>query len=214
MADAQSVERLTLTMHRLRSECPWHAEQTHETLVPYLIEECYELVEAIEAGDVEAVREEAADVLYQVVFHSELLGEASPGGTELYALADRLDDKLQRRHPHVFGDAGPTTVAELDATWEQVKQDQSGDARGRSVLEGVPFAMPALALADKVFERAGRSGRVVEIAEVGDPSIGPSSEDEFGEALLALVADARAHGVNAERALRKVLRRVAADLDG
>ncbi|MFC4223168.1 MazG nucleotide pyrophosphohydrolase domain-containing protein [Lysinibacter cavernae] len=238
----ESTIELVGVMHRLRTECPWHAQHDHASLVPYLVEECYELVEAIESGDRDAIREELGDLLYQVTFHSELLdeslaadagldagGASSAGGganadarsggsraetldagTSFAVVAARLSDKLRLRHPHVFGDAGPTTVEQLDATWEQVKQHSVG--KRRAVLEGVPASLPALALAEKVLERASRHGRDDDVFERADAPEHPTTEAEFGSALLGLVADAKAHGVNAEHALRATLREVSASL--
>lgn len=242
----ESVSELVVVMHRLRAECPWHAQHDHASLVPYLVEECYELIEAIESGDPEAIREELGDLLYQVTFHSELLDEALMAdvadvvdvtgdsvagavaasvaastaadthhetldpGMSFAVVAARLSEKLMRRHPHVFGDAGPTTVEELDATWEQVKQQSAG--KRRAVLEGVPASLPALALAEKVLERASRHGRDEEVLERADAPAHPTTEAEFGAALLGLVADAKANGINAEQALRATLREVSASL--
>ncbi|GAA3596824.1 hypothetical protein GCM10022198_21020 [Klugiella xanthotipulae] len=217
-----AVSTLVGVVARLRAECPWHAELTHEALVPYLIEECYELVEVIERGTDDArhrtdVREELGDVLYQVVLHSTMAAEGPGGATdaraetargELDAVAAGLAEKLVRRHPHVFGHAGPTTVEQLNSTWEQVKDEQGAEVRSRAILAGVPFSLPALALADKVLERASRRGRPVRVSAVAHPE----TEAEFGAALLALVAAAKGSGVNADRALRAAIRGVADDL--
>ncbi|WGD38234.1 MazG nucleotide pyrophosphohydrolase domain-containing protein [Lysinibacter sp. HNR] len=211
--DVQSVEALVQTIHRLRIECPWHEQQTATTLVSYLIEECYELIEAIESGNADAIHEELGDLLYQVVLHSEILGEntvqqAGQQQTVIYDVVDQLEKKLRYRHPHVFGDAGPTTVGELNAGWEQMKQRRSKGAPSRMILEGVPLSMPALALADKILERAERNQREINVQQGERHTL----EENFGDALLEIVIEARHHGIRAEDALRSSLRRLVQEL--
>lgn len=188
------VERLVTVMARLRRECPWDAGQTHLTLVPYLVEETCEVVEAIETGDDADLREELGDLLLQVVFHAELAGER-PDGFDLDAVAAGIADKLVARHPHVFStDAVPE---DLHYTWEQRKVAEKGRT---SALQGIPERLSALSRASKVVART-RSRRVA--LPLPDE---PVTAAEVGEQLLALVARAQASGVDAEQATRTALR--------
>jgi XTP/dITP diphosphohydrolase len=176
-------------MDRLRSPggCPWDAQQTHESLKPYLLEEAYEAYAAIEGGDRKDLREELGDVLLQVVFHARLAQEHDEPWSIDDVAAD-LVDKLVRRHPHVFAGA---PADDLDATWEQMKQAEKGRA---SVTDGVPLGQPALSLAAKLQKRGAR---------IGVPL--PSYDDVGGE-LWALVARCRAEGLDPETELRRVSR--------
>ncbi|WP_182560451.1 MazG family protein [Microlunatus kandeliicorticis] len=185
-------------MHRLRADCPWDAEQTHRSLVPYLVEETFEVVEALEtvAGDTEAgdvqLREELGDLLFQVYFHAEIAAER--GAFDLDDVAAGIADKLVRRHPHVF--AGEDVPDDLLDLWERRK---AVEKQRSSALDGIPD-MSALSRAAKVVGRA-RSHRVdVELDAT------PISADELGPALLALVARAQASGIDAEQATRDALR--------
>ncbi|MBA8794578.1 XTP/dITP diphosphohydrolase [Friedmanniella endophytica] len=190
--------RLAEVMHRLRADCPWDAEQTHRSLVPYLVEETFEVVEALEtvAGDTEAgdvqLREELGDLLFQVYFHAEIAAER--GAFDLDDVAAGIADKLVRRHPHVF--AGEDVPDDLLDLWERRK---AVEKQRSSALDGIPD-MSALSRAAKVVGRA-RSHRVdVELDAT------PISADELGPALLALVARAQASGIDAEQATRDALR--------
>jgi XTP/dITP diphosphohydrolase len=200
---------LVAVMDRLRRECPWDRRQTHRSLVPYLLEETYETLEAIESGggpdaapDYVHLREELGDLLLQVYFHARLAEEAGPDGFTIEDVAGGIADKLVHRHPHVFArheGADPMSADEVDRNWERLKAVEKGRA---SVLDGIPAALPALALADKVVGRAARVG--VEPA--------PGGSDSVGDRLLALVVEARSAGVDAEQALREAVRRVADDV--
>ncbi len=183
--------------------CPWDAEQTHESLVRYLIEESAELVEAIESGDAEAMREELGDVLYQVLFHADLA--AAEGVFDLEDVARGTAAKMVGRHPHVFGDADAADADAVVVLWEEQKAREK--AHRTSVLDGIPDGMPSLLLADKLLGRADKVG--VEVAPAAEQ---PTDEEALGELLLAQVAAARANGLDAERALRGALRRVRADI--
>lgn len=188
------VERLVAVMARLRSECPWDAEQTHVSLVQYLVEETCETVEALESGDLDHLREELGDLLLQVVFHAEIAAESDPG-FDLDAVAAGIADKLIARHPYVFGSAA--VPADLNSTWEQRKAAEKGRT---SALQGIPEQLSALARAQKIIFRA-RSHRVpVELADQ------PITAEEVGEELLALVARAQASGVDPEQAARAAVR--------
>lgn len=187
-------------MHRLRAPggCAWDRDQTHASLVQYLTEETYELIEAIEAGTREELIEELGDVLYQVLFHADI--EAEAGGFTLEDVARHMRLKMVARHPHVFGDAVADTPDDVVAAWEHIKSIEK--SHRSSVLDGIPQAMPALALADKVLGRAGKAGVTRDAAPI------PGTEDELGEQLLSVVTSARAAGLDSERALRGALRRL------
>jgi XTP/dITP diphosphohydrolase len=192
------LDELIATLERLRAPggCAWDRDQTHASLVQYLVEESAELVEAIEAGDDAELIEELGDVLYQVLFHADIAAEA--GRFTLEDVADHMTQKMVGRHPHVFGDVVAETPDAVVATWDAVKAVEK--AHRTSVLEGIPDGMPGLALADKMLGRAARVGVAVEPAPV------PLTEEELGAQLLALVAGSRAGGLDAERALRLSLR--------
>ena len=202
------LDELIAVLEKLRAPggCVWDREQTHGSLVQYLIEETFELVEAIEAGDGPSRREELieelGDVLYQVIFHADIAAEA--GEFTLEDVARHMREKMVARHPHVFGDVTVTTSDDVVATWESVKAVEK--AHRTSVLEGIPQGMPSLALADKTLGRAAKVGVVREAAVI------PGSEAELGEQLLAMVAAAKGAGFDAERALRGALRTLQRDV--
>lgn len=196
---------LVAVLDRLRSPggCPWDAEQTHASLVAHLLEEAYELVEAIETGDRAALREELGDVLMQVVFHARL---AEEHGTDPFGVDDvtgDIVDKLVRRHPHVFGDEHVSSVDELHVRWDALKTEEKSRT---SAVEGVPLAQPALALAGKLLGRTERAGLDLPVT---DPVALPADdvdEARVGEVLMSAVAWARRHGVDPEQALRRAAR--------
>jgi XTP/dITP diphosphohydrolase len=194
------VERLVAVMSRLRRECPWDAEQTHLSLVTYLVEEACETVEAIESGDPQHLREELGDLLLQVVFHAEIASEQDPG-FGLEEVAAGIADKLVARHPYVFG--ADEVPADLHASWEQRKAVEKGRT---SALQGIPEQLSALARAQKIIGRA-RSRRVALVLPEE-----PVQPDELGAELLSLVARAQAGGVDAEQALRHAVRALEADV--
>lgn len=206
MADAPNpqLDELVATLHRLRAPggCAWDRDQSHESLVQYLVEECYELIEAIEGGTREELIEELGDVLYQVIFHADI--EAEAGRFTLEDVAAHMTQKMIARHPHVFGDVVAETPDEVVATWDRVKAVEK--AHRSSVLEGIPQAMPALALADKLLGRADKLGVTRMPAEI------PATEGELGNQLLGMVAAARAAGLDSERALRSALRDLQEDV--
>jgi len=206
MTDAPhpKLDELIAVLERLRAPggCAWDREQTHGSLVQYLVEETYELIDAIESGGRDEMVEELGDVLYQVVFHSDIAAEA--GQFTLEDVAEHMTRKMIGRHPHVFGEGTAETADDVRALWDEVKKTEKPSRT--SVLDGIPQAMPALALADKLLGRAEKVGVVV---EVGDA---PASEDELGDALLGMVASAKARGLDSERALRTALRRLQDDI--
>lgn len=192
---ADGVARLIEVMDTLRSPggCPWDAEQTHESLAPYALEETYELLEAIEAGTRSDLREELGDVLLQVVFHARVAQEHATEPFNIDDIAETVADKLVQRHPHVFADAQVGTMEDLHAQWDKIKAESMGR---ESVFDGIPAAQPALARAQKVLSRAHKAG--LDVAAPGEDGIGP--------ALLGLVAQARTEGIDAEAALREATR--------
>jgi len=195
------LEELIAVLEQLRAPggCAWDREQTHESLVQYLVEETYELVDAIEAGSREEMIEELGDVLYQVLFHSDIAAEA--GQFTLEDVAAHMTAKMIGRHPHVFGDTTAETADDVVAVWDDLKKIEKP---GRmSVLDGIPQGMPSLGLADKLLGKAGKLGLVDVGAQAGIPV---NNEDELGGLLLAVVASAKANGLDAERALRSTLR--------
>ncbi|NQX02542.1 nucleoside triphosphate pyrophosphohydrolase [bacterium] len=153
----QQLARLRAIMHRLRAPggCPWDAEQTHESLVPNLIEEAYETVDTIQRGDHEHLKEELGDLLLQVVFHSELASEA--GRFTLDDVARGISEKLVRRHPHVFGDSQVATTDGVLQQWDEIKRAEKGDGE-KSYLHGVGKGLPALIRASKLQKKAAKVG--------------------------------------------------------
>lgn len=211
----KKLESLIATAHQLRAPggCPWDAEQTHESLVQYLLEETYELIEAIESGSREDVIEELGDVLYQVIFHSDLGSTGTLGEPfDIEDVAQFMEQKMISRHPHVFGT--PEELEKYKAnTGEDVVQNWEGHKKkekpGRtSVLDGVPQAMPALALASKVMGKAEKIG----LLDNSEASIPLENEDQLGKLLLAVVQSARANGLDPERALREATRELQVEI--
>lgn len=188
---------LVQVMDRVRRACPWTSEQTHEGLVKYAIEEAYELVEAIEEGDRDALREELGDVLLQVVFHARIAEEGGPGEEDepfsIDDVAGALVEKLINRHPHVFGDAEALTPDDVRAHWQRTKQVEK---KRESVTDGIPLGQPGLALAAKLAGRARAGAVPVEL---------PRGEG-VGYELLELAARAEAAGIDPETALRAAAR--------
>jgi XTP/dITP diphosphohydrolase len=177
---------------------PWKRAQTHRSLAGFLLEECYEAYDAISAGDTDALREELGDVLLQVVLHARLAEELPEGERwTVDDVAGGLVDKMVRRNPHVFADAEAGTLEEITASWERIKRAEK--ARD-SVLDGIALSQPALALAAKILERAGRIGLEVP-PPLAESQVDP--EARLGASLLATVAAARVAGLDAEAALRR-----------
>ena len=187
----------------LRAKCPWDAQQTHRTLTRHLLEETYELLEAIEALDEESgagydlVEEELGDVLFQVVFHATLAAEA--GAFTLADVARHVHDKLVHRHPHVFAGLDVDGTDEVVRNWEQLKKEEKGRT---SVMDGIPGNLPALLYAHKVLRKAASVGVEVE------PAIGVPDDEALGALLLAVVDAARRVELDPEAALRAAAGRV------
>ena len=197
MAEPSPLVELIGVFEQLRRECPWKAAQTHESLTRYLIEEAYEAVEAIESGDLEAMRDELGDVLLQVYLQAEIAAQA--GAFDVEDVAAGLREKMIRRNPHVFGDeqelARTGDPAAINERWQQIKAEEQSRDR---LLDGVPVALPALQRAAKLVDRAERAGTPVQV----DPA-----SVELGERLLGLVIAAHDAGVDPETALRTAVRR-------
>lgn len=193
------------TMRTVRERCVWSQRITHRDLVPYLIEESHEVIDAVESGTRADLREELGDLLWQVLFHAAIAAQDPDDPFDIDDVAAALTEKMVRRHPHVFGDEVATTPEDVLIHWNAAK---AAEKRTRSsVLDGVPRGMPALALAQKLAGRAAGAGVTVPVAPAV-PDAAPETEAELGDALLGLVATARAHGWDAERALRERLRRL------
>jgi uncharacterized protein YabN with tetrapyrrole methylase and pyrophosphatase domain len=229
---------LMAVMARLRRECPWDAQQTHESLAPHLLEESYEAIDALESGDPDAVREELGDVLLQVYFHAEVASERTDGtGYTIDDVAEGIAAKLIRRHPHVFSDVSVSGADEVKLNWDAIKaaERQAKSGGPGSVLDGVPFGQPALALAAQLQRRAERGGVPADLAVFDVPgetagadgvagaggadgvasaggadgvagADGAGAPSELGAELFALVARARAAGLDPELELRAAAR--------
>ncbi|MEU4016502.1 MazG family protein [Microbacterium sp. NPDC028030] len=194
-------------MHAVRERCVWSQQITHRDLVPYLIEESHEVIDAVEAGTRDDLREELGDLLWQVLFHAAIAAQHPDDPFDIDDVARTLTEKMVRRHPHVFAGEVAETPEQVLVHWNAAK---AAEKRTRSsVLDGVPRGMPALALAQKLAGRAAGAG--VTVAPVPS-SAEPESEAELGQALLALVSTARAKGWDAERALRERLRMLEDDV--
>jgi XTP/dITP diphosphohydrolase len=186
-------------MRRLRAECAWKREQTHSSLRRYLVVESWETLEAIDSGDPSHLREELGDLLLQIGFHAVIAEER--GEFTFDEVVQDIVDKLRRRNPHVFGTAEVSDAASVNELWESVK---ASEKQRTSVFDGLPPGLPALLLADKVLDRSERAGR---------PALAPvepveTTAEQIGDRLLALVAEARAAGLDPEHALRDAVRRV------
>jgi tetrapyrrole methylase family protein / MazG family protein len=210
-------ERLLEIMARLRGPdgCPWDREQTRTSLKAYLVEETYEVLEAIEGSDLRAVEEELGDLLFQVVFHAQIAQER--GEFTMADLLVRLCDKMVSRHPHVFGDVSVTTAGDALAQWEAIKQRQAEEAgRRRSVIDGVPRALPSLLRAQRMQSKASRvrfdwpdaaaawakvNEEVSEAARALHDGNQRLIQEELGDVLFSVVNVARLSGIDAEEAL-------------
>jgi XTP/dITP diphosphohydrolase len=189
--------RLVEVMDTLRVNCPWDARQTHQSLAPYLLEECYEALEALEGGDVSALRDELGDVLLQVVFHARVAAERSDGtGFDIDDVATGIVEKLIRRHPHVFGDVRVSGPEDVKRNWDAIKAAERGGQGGAlpAVLGSVPFGQPALSLAAQLQRRAERAGAPADLADLpaGGAAQGPDGSAADGQAPDGSAADSQA----------------------
>ncbi len=222
------LDELIATLERLRAPggCAWDREQTHESLVRYLIEETHELVDAIESRGRSELIEELGDVLYQVIFHADIAAHHADERErfDIEDVAAHMTAKMVGRHPHVFADASAATPAEVVALWDTVKATEKSSRT--SVLDGIPLGMPSLLLAEKILGRSEKVGVAVGAEKLSATTtsaggVATSGVDEheiaaaevrLGAELLAIVANARASGLDAERALRGALRSLQRDI--
>jgi XTP/dITP diphosphohydrolase len=210
------IDELIQTARQLRAPggCPWDAEQTHQSLAKYLIEETYELIDAIESNDRQQILEELGDVFYHVVFHSDLAESGSLGEPfNIQDVAELSIAKMKGRHPHVFGT--PEELEKFKAetgddvmrSWDAHKMKEKPERQ--SVLDGIPGSLPALLLADKVIGKAQKLGVLESEAT---PAFALEDEDQLGGLLLALVLSAKHQGLDAERALRETIRELQVEI--
>lgn len=214
-----ALERVRWLMDCLRDPeagCPWDLQQDFKSIIPYTIEEAYEVADAIEHGTMDDVKEELGDLLLQVAFYARMAQEQ--GMFDLYAIADTLTQKMMARHPHVFGNKEITSEKDLNTLWDKQKEAEKGATTDTGALSGVARGLPALMRAEKLLKRAAKAGYVwpdthaafakleEEISEFkeacaeNDPA---HREEEFGDLLFCLVNFARMNGINSEEALRK-----------
>ncbi|MCX6429869.1 MAG: MazG family protein [Actinobacteria bacterium] len=204
------LERLVAVMDRLRSPggCLWDAEQTHESLIPFLLEESYEYIEAVETSDREAMREELGDVLLQVYFHARMAQEHPTEPFSIEDVAQGVADKLVRRHPHVFGDVKVTSSDEVLENWEALKSAEKGRT---SAVDGVPLGQPAITLVTKLLYRAEKNKLDLDLpTQISQPV--QATIESVGDVLLATLAWASQNGVDSDAALRHVARELAAQI--
>jgi len=215
-SNMSELDKLIQTSNKLRSPggCPWDAEQTHESLVQYLLEESYELIDAIESGTREDVLEELGDVLYQVVFHSDLAQTGSLGEPfNIEDVAKLAREKMEGRHPHVFGTPEElekykaNTGDDVMLNWDNHKQKEKPERA--SVLDGIPPALPALALASKVI---GKAQKINLLDKQAESPIQLEDEEQLGALLLAIVQAAKTNNLDPERALRTAVRDLSDDI--
>lgn len=212
-------------MKRLRGEggCPWDQAQTLESLKPFLIEECYEVIEAIEEGDPQKIQEELGDLLYQIIFLAQIGQEE--GTFDMGKILTSISEKMVRRHPHVFSDGTATQVSEVLAKWEEIKQQEQEREKDRgfsSILNGIPKGLPAVTLAHRVQDRAARVGfdwpglegvlekldeEISELKETLKENDRQRCESEFGDILFTVVNMSRFLGFDPEGTLRKATMR-------
>lgn len=204
------LQQLVAVMDQLRSPggCPWDAEQTHESLVKFLLEESYEFIEAVETQDREAMREELGDVLLQVYFHARMAEEHPTDPFSIEDVAQTVAEKLIRRHPHVFADVKELSSDEVLENWEALKAKEKGRT---SAVDGVPVGQPALALVAKLLYRAEKNRLKLDLpSKIREPV--NATPEAVGQVLLATIAWASEHGVDPEGALRLVARDLAAQI--
>jgi XTP/dITP diphosphohydrolase len=203
---ASQLQRLVEVMDRLRSPggCPWDAEQTHESLVKYLLEESYEFIDSVDAKDREGMREELGDVLLQVYFHSRMAQDHPTDPFSIEDVARGIADKLIRRHPHVFEGLQVSGTEEIIENWEEIKAKEKGRT---SALDGVALAQPALPLVEKLLYRAEKYKVKVELTKYQSDK--PATQESVGEALASIIAWARDNEIDPENALRLYGRQIA-----
>jgi tetrapyrrole methylase family protein/MazG family protein len=215
----REFDRLVAIMAKLRGPggCPWDAQQTHESLRPYLLEEAYEVLEAVDDADLGRLCGELGDLLLQIVFHAQLAAER--GDFDIADVCDKISAKLEYRHPHVFGTVEVSGAEEVLTNWERLKRQEAEHQERKSALDGVPRDLPALQQADKLQKRAAKVGfdwqtiqgpwhkvaeELRELQEAEDPT---DAAHELGDLLFAVCNVARFLKVDPESALREANRR-------
>ncbi len=215
-------ERLTQIIAKLRQQggCPWDQQQNHRSLRPYLLEEAYEVIEALDRGDAEALRSELGDLLLQIVFHAQIAAENDQFDIE--DVARSINEKLVHRHPHVFGDAEVTGASEVVANWEKLKSEEQANSQRGSALDGIPAGLPALHRATKVQKKAARVGfdwddasgpmakiaeELAELREAFESEDAEATERELGDLLFAICNLTRFLRIDSESALREAVSR-------
>ncbi|MFC1478134.1 nucleoside triphosphate pyrophosphohydrolase [Candidatus Margulisiibacteriota bacterium] len=219
MQEEYTIEKLIEIVKKLRSPegCPWDREQDHESLKPYLVEETYEVLEAIDQKDYPSLCGELGDVLLHVVFHAQLAREKDRFSFD--NVVEKIIKKMIRRHPHVFGDVEANSVDEVWKNWEKIKSEEKKERNEKkSILEDVPQALPSLYRADKLQRRAARQGfdwdniagawdkvheELEELKEVYDTDDTPKIKEEIGDLIFSIVNIARKLDIDAEEALRE-----------
>lgn len=201
--------RLVEVMDRLRSPggCAWDAEQTHQSLIKYLLEESYEFIDAIESDDRAGMREELGDVLLQVYFHSRIAQDHPTDPFTIDDVAGAIADKLIGRHPHVFAALEVSGTEEIIENWEAIKAKEKGRT---SPLDGVAMSQPALPLVSKLIYRADKYGAAIDLPKYSAAQ--PATEESVGAALASVIAWAYEHGIDPESALRSQARAMVAQL--
>ena len=209
MAESE-LQRLVEVMDRLRSPggCPWDAEQTHESLIKYLLEESYEFIDAIETDDREGMREELGDVLLQVYFHSRMAQDHPTDPFSIEDVARGIADKLISRHPHVFENLEVSGTDEIIENWEAIKAREKGRT---SAIDGIAMSQPALPLVSKILYRADKYNVGVEIPLFNTTEA--ATDESVGEALASVIAWAHTNGIDPESALRAQARKMIAAIE-
>ena len=215
-----AFQRLVELMAKLRGPdgCPWDRKQTSGSLKPFLVEECYEVIDALEEGTPSKIKEELGDLLFQIVFHSRIAEEQ--GQFTIHDVVTAIHEKMVRRHPHVFGADTLTTDRDVLASWEEIKRKEQGHADRQSLLEGIPKQLPSLLRAHRLQERAARVGfdwrhlsealpkldeEIAELKETLSSGDAGRTEEELGDVFFMLVNLSRFLGVNPDEALRKTI---------
>lgn len=212
----KNFEKLIEIMENLRAKCPWDREQTRDSIKPFLIEETYELIEAIDEDEPEKIKEELGDLLFQIIFQCQIAKER--GEFTIEEVIEHIANKMVSRHPHVFGDAHYKSAEEVLIQWEERKKEEG--KHKESILEGIPKELPALIRAQRVQSRAAKVGfdwkninevfeklneELEEFRKAMDKKSKQDIEDELGDLLFSLVNISRFVGVNPEDALRKAI---------
>ena len=227
--DKDSFKRLVKVMAQLRSKkgCPWDRKQTHATLKPYLIEEAYEVFEAIDSKDPQKLKGELGDLLLQAVFHAQLAAEKK--NFTIYDVADAIANKLVVRHPHVYANTKVRTAAEQTRKWEEIKLNEKEHASRKSIVDGVPKAMPALSRAARVLSKAGKAKfqwaskkqawakfdeELGEFRQAVRSGTKRQREEELGDLLMATVNVARYEKIDAEHALHAGVKKLSRRIQG